>query len=56
MAKPIQDVKLYRKVVLNPFSHSTPVNLTAAEVGGAIEAVAVLHQAFQDHVKGVATA
>jgi energy-coupling factor transporter ATP-binding protein EcfA2 len=45
----IASLKMWRKVVLNPFSHSTPVNLTAAEVIGAIDAVAVLHQAFKAH-------
>ena len=43
----IAGVRMWRKVVLNPFSHSTPVNLTAAEVIGAIEAVDKLHGAFQ---------
>jgi hypothetical protein len=51
MAKPIQNVKLFRKVVLNPFSHSTPVNLTAAEVIGSVDAVEKLHQAFKDYIK-----
>lgn len=47
----ISTIKMFRKVVLNPFSHSTPVNLTAAEVTGAIDAVEALHAAFKDHVK-----
>lgn len=47
----ITSLKMWRKVVLNPFSHSTPVNLTAAEVIGAINAVDVLHVAFRDHIK-----
>ena len=51
MAKPIQDVKLYRNVVLNPYSHSAPVNLAAAEVDGAIKAVDALHQAFGVNMK-----
>lgn len=46
----IAEVKMWRKVVLNPFSHSTPVNLTAAEVIGAIDAVEKLHQEFQTHI------
>lgn len=55
MAKSIQDIKLYRKVVLNPFSHSTPINLTAVEVKGAIDAVEALHRAFREHIKGGAS-
>ncbi len=43
-------LKLWRKVVLNPFSHSTPVSLTAAEVIGAIHAVAKLQADFQHHI------
>jgi hypothetical protein len=36
---PIVSLRMWRKVVLNPFSHSTPVSLTAREVIGAIDAV-----------------
>lgn len=43
-------LKLWRKVVLNPFSHSTPVSLTSGEVIGAIGAVEDLHTAFKDHI------
>lgn len=46
----ILSLKLWRKVVLNPFSHSTPVNLTAIEVVGAINAVEALHTCFQQHI------
>lgn len=35
----IERVKLFRKVVLNPYSHSTPPNIARAEVEGAIAAV-----------------
>ena len=35
----IERVKLFRKVVLNPYSHSTPPNIARAEVKGAIAAV-----------------
>lgn len=35
----IERVKLFRKVVLNPYSHSTPPNIARAEVEGAISAV-----------------
>ena len=46
-AKPLIDpaiasIKMYRKVVLNPFSHSTPVTLSSNEVLGAIDAVEAL--------------
>lgn len=47
LSKPIRDVKAARKVVLNPFSHSTPVTLVNAEVREAIEAVKALEVAFQ---------
>jgi len=47
----IADLKLWRNVVLNPFSHSTPVSLTAKEVIGAIDAFEKLHQALKDHIK-----
>ena len=47
----ITNLKMWRKVVLNPFSRSTPVNPTAVEVIGEIDAVATLHLAFRDHVK-----
>jgi hypothetical protein len=46
----IAGVKMWRKVVLNPFSHSTPVNLTAAEVIGPINAVEKLHADFQTYI------
>lgn len=47
----IVSLRMWRKVVLNPFSHSTPVSLTAGEVIGAIDAVEALHQAFRSHIK-----
>ncbi|WP_296710852.1 AAA family ATPase [Rhodoblastus sp.] len=47
----IASLRMWRKVVLNPFSHSTPVSLTAVEVIGAIDAVEALHQAFRDHFR-----
>ncbi len=47
----IVQLKMWRKVVLNPFSHSTPVNLAQAEVLGAIDAVEALHNAFKAHIK-----
>jgi energy-coupling factor transporter ATP-binding protein EcfA2 len=43
-------LKLWRKVVLNPFSHSTPVSLAGGEVKGAIDAVEALHKSFKDHI------
>jgi energy-coupling factor transporter ATP-binding protein EcfA2 len=46
----IVSLKLWRKVVLNPFSHSTPVSLSAGEVVGAIDAVEKLHTDFQQHI------
>lgn len=46
----VQSVKLWRQVVLNPFSHSTPVNLSSAEVIGAIDAVEKLHAEFRAHI------
>lgn len=46
----ITSLKLWRKVVLNPFSHSTPVSLTAGEVVGAIDAVERLHADFGAHI------
>ena len=51
VAASISDIKLWRKVVLNQFSHSTPVSLTAAEVLGAIDAVEALHFALKNHLK-----
>lgn len=48
----IVSLKLWRKVVLNPFSHSTPVSLSASEVVGAIDAVEKLHADFQAHIPG----
>jgi energy-coupling factor transporter ATP-binding protein EcfA2 len=47
----IVSLRMWRKVVLNPFSHWTPVSLTAGEVIGAVDAVEALHRAFKDHVK-----
>lgn len=35
----IERVKLFRKVVLNPYSHASPPNIARAEVAGAIAAV-----------------
>lgn len=35
----IERVKLFRKVVLNPYSHAAPPNIARAEVEGAISAV-----------------
>jgi hypothetical protein len=35
----IERVKLFRKVVLNPYSHASPPNIARAEVEGAISAV-----------------
>lgn len=46
----IKNVRLARKVVLNQFSHSTPVNLANAEVKSAIDAVEALQKAFKDHI------
>lgn len=46
----IVNLKLWRKVVLNPFSHSTPINLTTTEVMRATEAVEILHAVFQQHI------
>jgi Zn-dependent protease len=46
----IAGIKMWRKVVLNPFSHSTPVNLAAAEVAGAIDAVDKLKVDFDTHI------
>jgi hypothetical protein len=46
----IADIKTWRKVVLNPFSHSTPVSLTSAEVIAAANAVEALHNAFRAHI------
>lgn len=39
MAGVIERVKLFRKVVLNPYSHASPPNIARAEVDGAISAV-----------------
>lgn len=47
LATPIRDVKAARKVVLNPFSHSTPVTLVRAEIQEAIDAVRAIQAAFQ---------
>jgi energy-coupling factor transporter ATP-binding protein EcfA2 len=46
----ITAVRLARKVVLNQFSHSTPINLAGAEVKSAIDAVEALQKAFKDHI------
>ncbi|MGO8126072.1 hypothetical protein ACC728_34325 [Rhizobium ruizarguesonis] len=46
----IKNVKQARKVVLNQFSHSTPVNLADVEVKSAIDAVEALQKAFKDHI------
>lgn len=46
----IAGLKMWRKVVLNPFSHSTPVSLTDVEVKEAIDAVEKLHREFQAHL------
>ena len=39
----IVDVEAARRVVLNAFSHSTPVTLARAEIENAIDAVEMLH-------------
>ncbi len=49
----VSSIKMYRKVVLNPFSHSTPVTLAANEVLGAIDSVEALRNAIQVHLKNV---
>lgn len=36
-------IRMFRGVVLNPFSHSAPVSLARSEVLGAIDAVKLLH-------------
>jgi len=46
----IKDVRLARKVVLNQFSHSTPVSLADIEVKSAIDAVEKLHADFHAHI------
>jgi len=43
----IKTVKMFRKVVLNPFSHSTPVNLAELEISQATDAVEEMHTGFQ---------
>ncbi len=39
LAGVIERVKLFRKVVLNPYSHASPPNIARAEVDGAIAAI-----------------
>ena len=39
----IVDIETARRVVLNAFSHSTPVTLARAEIDAAIKAVEALH-------------
>lgn len=39
LAGAIERVKLFRKVVLNPYSHASPPNIACAEVDGAIAAI-----------------
>lgn len=39
LAGVVERVKLFRKVVLNPYSHSAPPNIARAEVEGAIAAI-----------------
>jgi energy-coupling factor transporter ATP-binding protein EcfA2 len=51
LAPVIASIEMYRHVVLNPFSHSTPVTLAANEVLGAINAVDTLKTAIQTHLK-----
>ncbi|WP_206106370.1 hypothetical protein [Rhizobium leguminosarum] len=46
----IKGVRLARKVVLNQFSHSTPVSLANIEVKSAIDAVEKLHADFHAHI------
>ena len=46
----IKAVEAARKVVLNPFSHSTPVTLTKSEIQSAIDAIRNFQQALIDHV------
>lgn len=43
----ITNVEAARRVVLNAFSHSTPVTLARAEIEAAIDAVATLHTQLQ---------
>jgi hypothetical protein len=35
-------IETYRRIVLNPLSHTTPTTVTHAEIQGAIDAVAAL--------------
>mgnify|MGYP000559902113 CR=1 FL=1 len=39
LAGVIERIKLFRKVVLNPYSHASPPNIARAEVAGAISAI-----------------
>lgn len=42
LAGAIERVKLFRKVVLNPYSHASPPNIARSEVEGAIDATEAL--------------
>lgn len=48
----IERVKLFRKVVLNPYSHAAPPNIARAEVDGAIAAIEALLKIMEANIQG----
>jgi energy-coupling factor transporter ATP-binding protein EcfA2 len=51
MEPPIANIRMLRKIVINQFAHSTPVNIAANEVKDAIDAVESLHAAIKPFLK-----
>ena len=47
----VDDIELYRNIILNPLSHATIVNAHRQEVAGAIKAVEHLKDELDQHLK-----
>ncbi|MDN5936947.1 MAG: hypothetical protein L0H75_12390, partial [Nitrosospira sp.] len=45
--KQVDDIEIYRKIVLNPLSHEHPTTLTTTEIQGAITAIDALDQVLK---------
>lgn len=47
----VDEIQLYRRIILNPLSHATTENIHRQEVGGAIKAVERLQSELNQHLK-----
>ena len=47
----VDDIEMYRRIILNPLSHATIINVHRQEVAGAIKAVEHLKDELDQHLK-----